>query len=309
VNAAPRSCTAAPRRGLAGSCLVALAISSAVAAAAPPEPKPAPGPPTEQAEEPAPQARAEQADTEVGFEAEGETDIGAESGRSAFSDGKTTIALPDEHTRRGFAALDQPTTMAEFGFGWITLPGATVCVERLQAGCKSGDTSLMIDGWLLYRNNTRIAFGAGMTLGFLTTTTAPRQDPPGVNRDHRRGYFNFEGIVRYYPYVGESFEMWTGATAGLIVVSDQFASENQFGDAALVGPRGVTIRTEGLALGLGVGGVLALAGNWSLGGSLRYGAWLLPATPAQDPLNDTASLSGANMFLSIGVGIGYRIAL
>lgn len=223
--------------------------------------------------------------------------------------GEITAELPVEHTRRGFAALDRPTTMAEFGFGWITLPGATICVERLQAGCKSGDTSLMIDAWLLYRNDTRFAFGAGMTLGLLTTTTAPRKDPTGVSRDHRRGYFNFESIFRYYPYVGEDFEWWTGATGGLIVVSDQFATTQSFGDQALVGPRGVTIRTEGLALGLATGAVLALAQNWSLGATLRYGAWLLPSKPAVDPLGDTASLSGANMFFTIGVGVGYRIEL
>jgi hypothetical protein len=220
-----------------------------------------------------------------------------------------TAELPVEHTRRGFAALDRPTTMAEFGFGWITLPGAAICVERLAAGCKSGDTSLMIDGWLLYRNDTRFAFGAGMTLGFLTTTSAPRQDPTGVDRDHRRGYFNFESIVRYYPYVGEKIEVWTGATAGLIVVSDRFASKQSFGNEALIGPRGVTIRTEGFAAGLAVGGAFALAQDWSLGATLRYGAWFLPSTPAQDPLNDTASLSGANMFFTIAVGIGYRISL
>lgn len=234
-----------------------------------------------------------------GVEATGEGSVSSE----------ITAELPVEHTRRGFAALDQPTTMAEFGFGWITLPGASICVERLQAGCKSGDTSLMADGWLLYRNDTRFAFGAGMTLGFLTTTSAPRQDPEGVDREHRRGYFNFESIVRYYPYVGENIEVWTGATAGLVVVSDRFASQQSFGNEVLIGPRGVTIRTEGFAAGLAVGGALALVQNWSLGATLRYGAWLLPSKAAEDPFHDTASLSGANMFFTIGVGVGYRIAL
>jgi hypothetical protein len=222
-------------------------------------------------------------------------------------DVRAKIAPP--RIARGLAALDRPTGMAEFGFGWLTLPGASVCVERLQSGCEQGDTSVELDAWQLYRFNTRIAVGAGLTLGLLTTTTAPRTDPLYVDRDHSRGYFMVEGIGRYYPYVGESFEAWGGITSGLVVVSDRFEAKAGFGEKPLIGPRGVTIRTEGYAIGIAIGGALAFLPRWTLGATIRYGFWFLPEKPETDVFGDEASLTGRNTMLTIGLGIAYRIPL
>ncbi len=80
-------------------------------------------------------------------------------------------------------------------------------------------------------------------------------------------------------------------------------------DRALVGPQGVTVRTEGGAVGIALGGAFALAPNWSLGGMLRYGQWFLPETPAEDPLGSKASLTGRNTYFTVGVGITYRSLL
>lgn len=206
----------------------------------------------------------------------------------------------------GFRALDRPTGMAEAGFGWLTLPGAEVCS---QAGCTAGDTSFELDAWQLYRQNLRFAFGAGILLALIPTTDAPRSDPPGIERDHSRKYLTVEGTVRYYPYVAERVEVWLGLTGGLVVVSDNFQSVGDYDDKPLIGPAGATIRTEGYTLGALAGVAYQLSDNWSVGGSLRYGSWFLPETPAQDPFLDKASLAGRNSMFSLGFNVAYRIAL
>ena len=214
--------------------------------------------------------------------------------------------LSEPRVIHGFSALDRPTGMAEAGFGWLTLPAADVCS---QAGCKAGDTSFELDAWQLYRQNVRLAFGAGLLLGLIPTTDAPRRDPEGIQRDHSRKYLTLEGMLRYYPYVGEKVELWAGLTGGLVVVSDRFKIIDNYDDKPLVGPPGVTIRTEGGTLGLALGGAYELSKNWSIGGSLRAGYWFLPSTPATDPLEDKASVTGRNFVSSLGFNVAYRISL
>lgn len=207
----------------------------------------------------------------------------------------------------GFQALDRPTGMAEAGFGWLTLPGAHVCSP---AGCKAGDTSFELDAWQLYRQNLRLAFGAGLLLGLIPTTDAPpRRDPEGIERDHSRKYLTLEGMLRYYPYVGEKVEFWSALTGGLVVLSDRFTIVDDYADKPLIGPTGVTIRTEGGTLGVAFGAAYELSKNWSIGGSLRAGYWFLPAMPATDPLQDKASVAGRNFVSSLGLNVAYRIAL
>jgi hypothetical protein len=223
--------------------------------------------------------------------------------------GQAAAATPDLAEPRvitGFRALDRPTGMAEAGFGWLTLPGADVCSP---AGCKAGDTSFELDAWQLYRQNLRLAFGAGLLLGLIPTTDAPQRDSQDIERDHARKYLTLEGMLRYYPYVGQNFELWLGLTGGLVVVSDRFQVVDNYDDKPLVGPPGVTIRTEGGTLGLAVGGAYELSQNWSLGGSLRFGNWFLPHQPATDPLQDKASLAGRNSVFSLGFNVAYRISL
>jgi hypothetical protein len=221
---------------------------------------------------------------------------------------RALAATPDLSEPRvitGLRALDRPTGIAEAGFGWLTLPGADVCS---QAGCKAGDTSFELDGWQLYRQNLHLAFGAGLLLGLIPTTDAPRRDPEGIQRNHTRKYLTLEAMLRYYPYVGESWEFWVGLTGGLVVLSDRFQVVDVY-DKPLLGPSGVTIRTEGGTLGLAFGGVYELSTHWSLGGSFRFGNWFLPYKRATDPLEDKASVSGRNSDFSLGLNVAYRIPL
>lgn len=215
-------------------------------------------------------------------------------------------ALDEPRVISGFHALDRPTGIAEAGFGWLTLPGANVCS---QVGCKAGDTSFELDGWQLYRQNLRIAFGAGLLLGLIPTTDAPQGELSGdIQRDHTRKYLTLEGMFRYYPYVGQSFEFWAGITGGLVVLSDRFQVVDVY-DKPLIGPAGVTIRTEGGTLGVAFGGAYELSRHWSLGATLRVGSWFLPDKPATDALEDKASVTGRNSVFSLGVNVAYRIPL
>lgn len=215
-------------------------------------------------------------------------------------------AVSEPRVIAGFHALDRPHGMAEAGFGWLTLPGANVCS---QAGCKAGDTSFEVDGWQLYRQSLRLAFGAGLLLGLVPTTDAPQGNTEnGIERDHTRKYLTLEGMLRYYPYVGEKLELWAGLTGGLVVLSDRFQVVADY-DKPLIGPTGVTIRTEGGTLGVAFGGAYELSRHWALGASFRFGNWFLPDTPATDPLLDEASLTGRNSVFSLGLNVAYRIPL
>lgn len=223
--------------------------------------------------------------------------------------------VEDERAHPGglAASVDRPVGMAEFGVGWLTLPGAEVCGSPTR--CKQGDTSLDLEAWQLFRANLRFAFGAGLGLGLVPTTDAPRENPapiagqPSIERDHSRGYFTIEGITRYYPFVGQNFEAWVGITGGLLVVSDTFDTKPGNFEQAIVGRRGVTIRSEGYTIGLAAGGAYALAPNWSLGTTLRYGNWFLPHQAETDSLGDQASLTGRNTMFALAFNLAYRIPL
>ncbi len=198
---------------------------------------------------------------------------------------------------------------AEFGVGLLALPGATVCGARAEGQCGRGDVSPIVDTWQIFRATPRLSVGAGVMLAPFPTNDASRSDPPGIKRDHQRRYFTIEGTGRFHFSLIPTWENWAAATAGLVVVSDTYSSRALSTDRAWVGPRGVTTRSEGLSLGLGVGAVRALSDDWSLGLNLRGSLWLLPQVPARNPFGDEASLSGANYGLLIGVSVGYRLLL
>ena len=223
--------------------------------------------------------------------------------------GESPHATPDY---RSDVDADRVRGMAEFGFGLLTLPGAAVCVAGNPPTCNRGDTSLMLEAWQLVRPRDNFAAGAGITLGVIPTTDAPPGSLGSVERDHSRAYFTAEMIARYYPVLRERLEGWAGLTGGLVVVSDTFISSStsvEYSDKAFVGPRGVTIRTEGATLGVALGGAYNFVTQWYAGASFRFGSWFLPKIPGRDAFGDEASLAGRNSMFVIGFNIAYRIAL
>lgn len=199
---------------------------------------------------------------------------------------------------------------AEIGLGLLGLPTAEVCTNHTILGyCKRGDSSPMLELWQLFRPSPVFAVGAGITIGLFPIVDAPKQEAPGISRDHRRGYLTTEGIARFYWLHGPVWESWVGVTGGLVVVSDTYTTNNNTNDRAYIGPRGITIRSEGYTVGIATGVNKALTDAWSVGASLRYGLWSLPKTPVRDTLGDEASLIGRVATIVIGVNVGYRLKL
>ncbi len=201
--------------------------------------------------------------------------------------------------------------MAEVGLGWLTLPGAEVCVERgVSPDCRRGDSSLALEAWQIFRLPSGFALGGGVMLGLTPTTDAPPREIPEVERRHSRGYLTVEGGVRYYPYVGESLEGWLGLSGGLVVISDTFSTVPQSGEQKpLIGPAGVVVRTEGGTFGMGGGVAYEFARNWTFGGNLRMGSWFLPLEPGVSPLGDEASLVGQVSWFLVTLNVAYRVQL
>lgn len=231
----------------------------------------------------------------------------ARSANAQALDPVDPTSLEPNRLRTGFAAMTRPVGIAEFNLSVLTLPGAEVCSAGT-SGCKEGDVVFGLEGWELYRWNLRWAFGAGVMVGLLPTAHPP-QPPETIPRDHSRSYFTFEGMFRYYAYVGDRFEAWLGPVGGLVVVSDRFEVVDGSDDRALLGPQGVTLRTEGGSIGLAMGMAHALGQHWALLGSLRVSQWFLSFAPAHDPLGAEASLSGRNTALLLNFGISYRASL
>jgi hypothetical protein len=207
--------------------------------------------------------------------------------------------------------LETPTRLAgiaEVSLGWLTLPRAVVCGPA-DANCERGDTTPAVEIWNLVRIPAGFAFGAGLTLGLIPTTDVPTDNPPGVDRTHKRAYMTIEGMIRYYPFKEKRFEGWVGAGPGIVIVSDTFASRLGLDENAYVGNPGVTLRTEGLSALAALGFSFALTDHWYLGGGARGGVWHVPEEPAVSPFGDEASLKGSNYVLSAGLSVAFRTKL
>jgi hypothetical protein len=222
-------------------------------------------------------------------------------------------ARADESTaaRRAAAAheMKRPFTMVELGLGFLTLPAAKICPRSLD-DCERGETSLAAGIENLYRFHS-IAFGAGI----LWATTLRSDTAAGaadLERDHSRRYFLVEAQFRYYGLETGPWEWWLGGTVGGVVVNDSWtvkADREPYEEAAYVGPRAMTIGTEGLATGIAIGGEWSFAANFSFGTMLRYSMWFLPEEPEVSPTGDFASLSGRVDMIDFGLVLAYRIAL
>jgi len=234
------------------------------------------------------------------------------SAASVFAIAAPSRAEETASTRSAMTARGvRPYTLAQLGVGLLTLPAADVCLTATQ--CSKGDTSVEIDFWQMYRASPAFAIGAGASFALRPTTDTPTTQmmaESGVTRSHTRSYFLVEAQGRYYWLRFETIEAWFGATAGGVIVSDRYAVEGgEQPTAALIGPRSSTVRTEGGALGLLLGGQWSFAPNWGLGISARYMRWFLPHEAATSVFLDRATLTDQQSVLNFGISCSYRIAL
>ncbi|HSC85956.1 MAG TPA: hypothetical protein VLC09_01745 [Polyangiaceae bacterium] len=189
--------------------------------------------------------------------------------------------------------------IAELSLGWMGAPLARVCGDT---GCSQGDSSPWVEVWNLVRFDPHFAFGAGVGVGPFATTSVEVVDEGGVDRRHSRAYFSLEAQGRYYFTSGGKLEPWLGAGAGLIVLSDTFASADRQSGDSYVGSPGVTLNSEGLSAFGAAGLSLPVSRHLQVGAGLRTGLWLLPDPPETSAFLDQASIAGPNWFFLLGLG-------
>lgn len=227
--------------------------------------------------------------------------------------------IPDPSPAEGLVAeaeheeiLDtDPHTMFIGGVGLLALPFAEVC-PFTQAPCEPGETSLAFSLLTLGRIGNW-AFGASISYAFgLRSTEARGSDQPDLEREHSRSYFLVEGhFRRYLPPLG-AWNWWVGPTVGAVIINDSWstlADRDPYDDTAFVGPRAVTLATEGFAFGAAVGGHIRFFDYWIFGTHFRYANWLLPGERDQTPVGDLASLAGRLDVLDVGVTTGFHLPI
>jgi len=200
----------------------------------------------------------------------------------------------------------------QLGVALLALPAANVCSVSTSA-CEPGETSIAFGLQNLGRIGD-IGFGAGITWAFGLRPADPALgDPDGtLGRDHSRSYFLVEGQFRYYPPPLGSFHWWAGPQLGFVVVNDSWstlADREPYADTDFVGPKALTIATEGLSIGAGIGGNLRFGDHWFFGTRFRYANWILPSEREVTPQQDLASLAGRVDIFDFGLVAGYRLPI
>ena len=202
-------------------------------------------------------------------------------------------------------------TMFLAGVGMLALPAAEVCPST-QAECEPGEAGLSLSlsalGYIFdIAAGARVAYVAG-----LRPTTAAGDESGELGREHVRTYFLVEGEFRYYlPPIGD-WGVWIGATSGLVVINDSWttlADREPASDTDFVGPKAMSLSSEGLTLGVGAGGHWRLAENWLFGTQFRYANWILPTERARTPVGDLASFAGRVDVIDLGVYGGFVLPL
>lgn len=213
------------------------------------------------------------------------------------------VAPPSIAPERREADFAHPYGLIEFGVGVLALPDAELCGG--EAGCDRGDLSLEVDAWPLFRASRRFAVGAGMTLALIPFQDVPRRNTR-FPREHARRYFTAEGIGRYYFASGHDFELWSGISAGLIVVSDNFRTRSSEPEMAIIGSDSANIATEGLSLGLASGVTFGVNPHLQIGATLRFANWYLPPRRQAIAFEEEASLSNRVTMLIIALTVAYH---
>lgn len=223
----------------------------------------------------------------------------AASGTAAASLSAGVTGDVDTEPRHG--DFPGPHAAIEFGLGVLALPDADVCTD---ASCDRGDFSVEVDAWPLFRASRYFAVGAGLTLALIPVQNPPQRET-ALPRESSRRYFMAEGIGRYYFAYATSFEAWCGLSGGLVVVSDNFVTDSDESEIALISSKGANIASEGLTLGLATGIAFSMSKSLKLGGVLRVANWFLPSEPEQIAFGDRASLAGRMTMINLALSLSY----
>jgi hypothetical protein len=233
-------------------------------------------------------------------DAEGDAPSGTEAMSGTVAPSLSEGAEGDVDTTPQHSDFPGPHAAIEFGLGVLVLPDADVCTST----CDRGDFSVEVDAWPLFRASRYFAVGAGLTLALIPVQNPPQRSTE-LPRESSRRYFMAEGIGRYYFAYASSFEAWCGLSGGLVVVSDNFVTDSEESEIALISSKGANIATEGLTLGLATGMAFSMSKSLKLGGVLRVANWFLPSEPEQIAFGDRASLAGRMTMINLALSLSY----
>ena len=231
----------------------------------------------------------------------------------------TTASTPGEGLTTTDASdpswtLRRKHTIAELELGFIALPSAPISSAvrggnlPLGATIGHGDATASVGMHLLFRGGPDWAIGAGAL--FCPTPTSDSSTTNGIIRSHSRDYLWMGGEARYIPLHLRTVEAWVGIVVGGVVIADRFTTDTPAVPSDL-GTAQVTVRTEGLSVGLQAGGDWELGEHVLIGLALRFDNWILPADLQGrcTPIGDCPSLSGPVTEIEFGIRLGYRIPL
>jgi hypothetical protein len=225
----------------------------------------------------------------------------------------TSVAASAQDSTRSRSApvarvSDRPYTQAELGIGMLTLPATEFCLSN-PGTCTRGDTNPLGYLMMMYRPNRLWGFGAGATVAMPSGGDKTPSTYGNLDRSHQRSYLLFDATVRYYALRLDYIEGWAGGTLGGVVINDLYKNNAENPSAPILGPKGVSIRTEGVSAGIEAGIGWSFANNWTVAGILRSAWCFLPDNKACGPTGDCATLSGQTAIFSLGAAIAYRIGL
>jgi len=205
-----------------------------------------------------------------------------------------------------------PHAAIQLGVGMLALPFAEACPVEGPDGpeCEPAETALGFGLQSLIRLD-EFGFGGGITWDFGLRPTTGAGDE-SLDREHSRSYLLVEGHFRYYLPRFAIWDSWVGASMGGVVVNDSWstlADRDPYADTDFVGPRTVTLRTEGLAVAIGAGLDWRFFRRWKFATHLRYSNWLLPTEREATPLGDLASLAGRVDCIEFGLMVGFLLPI
>lgn len=220
--------------------------------------------------------------------------------------------------------FDRPHTLAIAEAGIIYLPLAPISVANRGGSTPfgtigSGDATVNVGIHLLFQGGKDWAIGAVGSFAPAPTSDSAYGTQAGggvVKRTHSRSYLFVGAEARYTMLRYRWFQVWTGLAAGGIIIRDLFSNDEAEAVPTILGTRDLTVRSEGLALGVQLGADYLITDHLVVGISARADRWILPSSqvnPGNDPacssLGDCPTLTGTTEAVMAGLNVGYRLQL
>jgi hypothetical protein len=220
----------------------------------------------------------------------------------------------DETSRRFERLIERPHGIAVVHGGVLALPNAPISSSTsggdvpVLGPIGSGDATITIGGTVLFRGGPSWSIGAGFMFAPKPTSDDQYGGLSGLKRTHARSYLCVGGEARYIPLRTRWIEGWVGMNGGVVIVADRFYTDVPI-TIPVLGGKGVTLSSEGVALGLQLGVDWLITDKLVAGLGLRGQHWILPTDTRCSALGDCTTLQGNTVAFEGTLSFGYRIFL